>query len=151
MSVLIEIHVPDIGDFTDVPVIEVLVEAGEHVDAEQSLLTLESDKATMEIPAPVSGTVTSLAVGLGDSVSEGSLIATLEADEASAPEAVSDDSSQGTEKQIRAVSGTGQDSQPSPSMPAGDFDFDVLVLGSGPGGYTAAFRAADLGLNVALV
>ena len=75
---MIEVRVPDIGDFEDVPVIEVLVEAGEHVDAEQSLVTLESDKATMEIPAPVAGTVTALNVALDDSVSEGSVIALIE-------------------------------------------------------------------------
>ena len=82
MSKRIEITVPDIGDFGDVPVIEVLVAVGDVVEAEQSLVTLESDKATMEIPAPAAGTIASLVVGLGDLVSEGSVIATLEADRA---------------------------------------------------------------------
>ena len=151
MSALIEIHVPDIGDFTEVPVIEVLVGAGDHVDAEQSLVTLESDKATMEIPAPAAGTIASLLVGLGDLVSEGSIIATLQADDAPAQAATGDEPSPAIEKQVPAEASAAQDSSPPPPLPSGDFDFDVLVLGSGPGGYSAAFRAADLGLKVALV
>ena len=151
MSGLVEIRVPDIGDFKEVPVIEVLVEAGEHVSAEQSLLTLESDKATMEIPAPAAGTIIALAVGLGDSVSEGSLIATLEADEAVMQAPASDQDTASAKKQAPAEPAPGGESPSPPPVPAGDFDFDVLVLGSGPGGYTAAFRAADLGLKVALV
>jgi dihydrolipoamide dehydrogenase len=145
---MIEIRVPDIGDFSDVPVIEVLVEAGAHVDAEQSLVTLESDKATMEIPAPVAGTVTSLQVALHDTVSEGSVIALIEADEVSAEKSSAEQSAQPAD--------TSPDKAPAqqdtaPPVPVGDFDFDVVVLGSGPGGYTAAFRAADLDLKVALI
>ena len=82
MSKMIEIRVPDIGDFTDIPIVEVLVKVGERVDAEQSLVTLESDKAVMEIPAPGAGVIQSLDVAEGDLVSEGSLVATLDADEA---------------------------------------------------------------------
>jgi len=85
MSKRIEIRVPDIGDFTDIPVIEVLIAAGDHVDAEQSLVTLESDKATMEVPSPAAGVIISLGVALDDLVSEGSLIATLEVDESPRP------------------------------------------------------------------
>jgi dihydrolipoamide dehydrogenase len=132
-----EIRVPDIGDFTDVPVIEVLVGAGDHVDEDQSLVTLESDKATMEIPAPAAGTIVSMVVALGDTVSEGSLVATLEAD-AAEPDT---DQAELAEGEAKAQA----------EQPESDFDFDLLVLGAGPGGYTAAFRAADLGLKVALV
>jgi len=149
MSNKIEISVPDVGDFTDIPVIEVLVSVGEHVDAEQSLVTLESDKATMEVPAPAAGVIVSLHVALDDLVSEGSLIATLEADEA-------------TEVTAEQVVATESESVPPATQatsttvfedidPSIEYDFDVLVLGAGPGGYTAAFRAADLGLKVALV
>ena len=146
---MIEIRVPDIGDFSDIPVIEVLVKAGDHVEADQSLVTLESDKATMEIPAPVAGTISSLKVKLNDSVSEGTLIAVLEEDEVSAqadkPAAsVAPPAKAESEKPDAA-------SVVEPAIPQGDFDYDVVVLGSGPGGYTAAFRAADLNLKVALI
>jgi len=149
MSNKIEILVPDVGDFTDIPVIEVLVATGERVDAEQSLVTLESDKATMEVPAPAAGVILSVDVALDDLVSEGSLIATLEADEA--PEVPGDQAVPTKPAQAPSVV------QPSSSAviediePTVEYDFDVVVLGAGPGGYTAAFRAADLGLKVALV
>jgi dihydrolipoamide dehydrogenase len=129
-----EVRVPDIGDFTDVPVIEVLVAPGDSVAAEDPLITLESDKASMDVPAPAAGTVASLAVAVGDKVSEGSLILTLE-----------------------PASGDGAAPAPAaaapaaPEEPAGGDRVDLLVLGSGVGGYTAAFRAADLGLKVVLV
>ena len=90
MSNTIQISVPDIGDFIDVPVVEVLVQAGEHVDADQSLITLESDKAVMEIPAPVAGVIRSVDVAEGDFVSEGWLVATMEADELPAASAADD-------------------------------------------------------------
>ncbi|MGD9020437.1 MAG: dihydrolipoyl dehydrogenase [Lysobacterales bacterium] len=155
MSKELQVHVPDIGDFTDVPIVEVLVKVGEKVQAEQSLVTLESDKAVMEIPAPAAGTVRSVDVAVGDLVSEGMLVAVLEADEAGAAE-------------TPAVEPTGEtQAAPEPEVPAAavaepavvddgvdpgvEYDYDVLVLGAGPGGYTAAFRAADLGLKVALV
>jgi dihydrolipoamide dehydrogenase len=143
MSNRLEIRVPDIGDFSAVPVIEVLVEAGDTVDAEQSLVTLESDKATMEVPAPLAGIVGSVEVAIGDTVSEGSLIAVLEVEKAAAVTTAPE--------QPAPAGGPASASAPAPVVPGGDFDFDVLVLGSGPGGYTAAFRAADLGLKVALV
>lgn len=152
MSKVIEIRVPDVGDFTDIPVIEVLVAVGDQVDAEQSLVTLESDKATMEVPAPSAGVIRSLDVALDDLVSEGALIATLEADEAS------QDAPAESEPPAKPV----EDNKVSVTPPASttvvenidpdiEYDFDVVVLGAGPGGYTAAFRAADLGLNVALI
>ena len=156
MSNTIEILVPDIGDFSDIPVIEVLVEAGDMVEADQSLVTLESDKATMEVPAPAAGIIRSLNVALDDLVSEGSLIATLETDDAIEP--VSEPHSESSPDTDDATPAAATDmSEPVSSPVAEDidpsieYDFDVLVLGAGPGGYTAAFRAADLGLKVALV
>ncbi len=166
MSETMNVRVPDIGEFEDVPVIEVLVAPGDTVEAEQSLVTLESDKATMEVPAPAAGTIDALEVAVGDSVSEGDLIAvmTVEATTADAA-ATADDAapvdSASTSKDL-AESTPGRSTAPGaapaaavtqdmPAPPRGDFDFEVLVLGSGPGGYTAAFRAADLGLKVALV
>jgi dihydrolipoamide dehydrogenase len=131
MASTIEVKVPDIGDFKDVEVIEILVKPGDAVAKEQSLITLESDKATMEIPSPEAGVVKALGVKLGDKVSEGSPVLTLEAAAAAAPRAAA----------AKA---------PAPAA-AGEIECDVLVLGSGPGGYSAAFRAADLGLNTVLV
>ncbi len=152
-----EIRVPDIGDFDRVPVIEVLVKEGDVIEAEQSLLTLESDKATMEVPAPSAGTLLELKVSEGDEVSEGDLIALieLESDEASSEEEADDRSPPGDEKQAspqagadaeRPVKQAGESEAPGPER-----DYDLVVLGAGPGGYTAAFRAADLGLKVALI
>jgi dihydrolipoamide dehydrogenase len=133
---VIEVTVPDIGDFADVPVIEVHVAAGDTIAAEDPLITLESDKATMDIPAPVAGTVTAVRVSVGDRVSAGHLIADLRTSDTTVPEAAP---------------------QPAAAAPArsgrapGDVAAEVLVLGAGPGGYTAAFRAADLGKKVVLV
>ncbi len=155
MSNTIDICVPDIGDFIDVPVVEVLVKAGDHVDADQSLVTLESDKAVMEIPSPAAGVVHSVDVEEGDFVSEGWLVARLDADETVAVAAAGLNTA--AETTAAPVEETHVDS-PRPEdiveetvEPAPEYDFDVLVLGAGPGGYTAAFRAADLGLKVALV
>lgn len=148
MSNTIEICVPDIGDFIDVPVVEVLVKAGDHVDADQSLVTLESDKAVMEIPSPVAGVIRSVDVEEGDFVSEGWLVVRLEADEAVAVTAKEPDSP--AETQVDSPQPE-QDVVEEVIEPDVEYDFDVLVLGAGPGGYTAAFRAADLGLKVALI
>jgi dihydrolipoamide dehydrogenase len=132
-----EVKVPDIGDFKNVEVIEVLVKPGDAVAKEQSLITLESDKATMEIPSPNAGVVRELKLKVGDKVSQGSPILLLESEQAAkreqhkAPEAP------------RAAS-------PTPSAGA-DMECDIVVLGAGPGGYSAAFRAADLGLKTVLV
>src|SRR4051794_64456 len=140
----IEVKVPDIGDFSDVPVIEVMVHSGDTVAEEDPLITLESDKATMDVPSPVAGTVRDLKVSVGDTVSEGTLILTLDAAGAGANGG--------------GPGGAGAEPQrPLPSVPAppvegpADHHADVVVLGAGPGGYTAAFRAADLGLKVILI
>ncbi|MDQ6605572.1 MAG: dihydrolipoyl dehydrogenase [Actinomycetota bacterium] len=155
MSATGEVRVPDIGDFTDVPVIEIHVAAGDTVAAEDPLVTLESDKATMDVPAPSNGVVTQLRVAVGDRVSEGSVLLVLEADGAED----SDDDSSSSSPPASAASN--DDSAPpasaasaSPSRPAepsGDHDAQVVVIGSGPGGYNAAFRAADLGLKTVLI
>jgi dihydrolipoamide dehydrogenase len=137
-----EVRVPDIGDFTDVPVIEILVSVGDTVAAEDPLVTLESDKATMDVPAPFAGTVSELRVSVGDRVSEGSVLVTLEvegSDQQDAPSALP-----------TAEPSAPPTAEPS-AHPASDFDADVVVIGSGPGGYSAAFRAADLGLRTVLV
>src|ERR687895_2400730 len=128
-----EVRVPDIGDFKEVEVIEVLVKPGDAINKEQSLITLESDKATMEIPSPAAGKVGELKVKVGDKVSKGSLILLLEAT-APAPKAPEAPKS----------------APPAPAAGA-DIECDVLVLGAGPGGYSAAFRAADLGMKTVLV
>ena len=140
-----EVQVPDIGDFAEVPVIEIHVAPGDEVAVEDPLVTLESDKATMDVPAPFAGVVSELRVEIGDRVSEGSVLLTLKgvADDAAA----SSGNGAGTpEAAAAAVS-----AEPPPPSGVGDRDYQVVVLGSGPGGYTAAFRAADLGLRVALV
>ncbi|MDH5265445.1 MAG: FAD-dependent oxidoreductase, partial [Betaproteobacteria bacterium] len=134
MASLVEVKVPDIGDFKGVEVIEVLVKAGDTVAKEQSLISLESDKATMEIPSPEAGVVRKIVVKLGDKVSQGSVILTLEPGEKS--------TSRDEKPQAAA---------PAPVQSGAGFDCDMLVLGSGPGGYSAAFRAADLGLKTVLV
>ncbi len=132
-----EVRVPDIGDFTDVPIIEIHVSAGDEVAVEDPLVTLESDKATMDVPAPQAGTVKQLSVKLGDRVSEGSVLLTLESDGASP-----------TEQEPKV------EREPPPEdedEDAGEHDAQLVVIGSGPGGYTAAFRAADLGLKTVLI
>jgi len=128
---VIEVTVPDIGDFTDIPVIEVHVVPGDVIAVDDPVISLESDKATMEVPAPASGTVTGVRVTVGDRVSEGRIILDLQTGEREAP-------------------GPAVAPKP-PSVERGDVHAEVLVLGGGPGGYTAAFRAADLGKAVVLV
>ncbi len=134
---VIEVTVPDIGHFIDVPVIEVQVAAGDVVAPEDPLITLESDKATLDIPAPVAGTITAVRVAVGDQVSAGHVIADLRTGQRPVPEA--------------AAAQPRQAAAASTIAAPGDVTADVLVLGAGPGGYTAAFRAADLGKNVVLV
>lgn len=132
-----DVKVPDIGDFKDVPVITILVAPGDVVTKEQPLIELESDKATMEVPSPAAGKIVSIAVKEGDKVSEGSLILVLEAaGEAKAP----------TTPPAEAPAAA-----PASPVAMGDVHAEVVVLGSGPGGYTAAFRAADLGKTVVLI
>jgi dihydrolipoamide dehydrogenase len=141
---VIEVRIPDIGDFKDVPVIEVAVKSGDKVKPEDPLVTLESDKASMEVPSPSAGTVKEVKVKVGDKVSEGSLILTLTTGVAAA---------------APAPPAAGQQLQAPPmSVPtaarhdgAADIECDMLVLGAGPGGYSAAFRSADLGMSTVLV
>ncbi|MBV8711631.1 MAG: dihydrolipoyl dehydrogenase, partial [Solirubrobacterales bacterium] len=149
MSASSEIRVPDIGDFTDVPVIEIHVSAGDEVAIEDPLVTLESDKATMDVPAPQAGTVKQLSVQIGDRVSEGSVLLTFESTDGAAP-------TESTESP-ESASQASVEREPAPPPPApspdgaGGHDAQVVVIGSGPGGYTAAFRAADLGLKTVLI
>jgi dihydrolipoamide dehydrogenase len=153
---VIEVKVPDIGDFKDVPIIEVFVKPGDAVKPEDPLVTLESDKATMDVPSPAAGTVKELRAKVGDKVSEGSVLLMLEAADA------------GAAKPAAAAAGakpapTPQAPPKEPPRPAAtpapagaysgkaDVECQMLVLGSGPGGYSAAFRSADLGLKTVLV
>ncbi|MFZ1994464.1 MAG: dihydrolipoyl dehydrogenase [Solirubrobacteraceae bacterium] len=149
MSPVSEVRVPDIGDFDDVPVIEILVSVGDEVAVEDPLVTLESDKATMDVPAPFAGVVAELAVSVGDRVSEGSVL--LKLDGAASADGASADSGNGASKESDTEAAVTSQPPPPPSSSDGERDFQVVVLGSGPGGYTAAFRAADLGLRTALI
>jgi dihydrolipoamide dehydrogenase len=146
---VMDIRVPDLGDFKDVGVIEVLVAVGDQIRAEQSLVTVESDKASMEIPSSHAGTVRELKVKLGDKISEGSVLLTLEVADAAAPAPVASEPKQAPAPASQASAAPA----PVAANFAGhaDLDCDVLVLGGGPGGYSAAFRAADLGLSVVIV
>ena len=177
MSNRTEIKVPDIGDFDKVPVIEVLVAEGDTIEEEQSLVTLESDKATMEVPSSKAGKLVELKVKEGDEVSEGDVIGIIEVEgeasdekeDAESSEKSSEESGRESEvddreskvgsRKSESKTGESDDDTSSDRTPetgnrkpeTDDFDFDLVVLGSGPGGYSAAFRAADLGLKVALV
>lgn len=157
MSESIKVTVPDIGDFDKVPVIEILVSAGDKVEKEQSLVTLESDKATMEVPSPVAGVIESLDVNLNDEVGEGDLLAIVKAEAEEDAQADTEDTSAeesagpAPSQEPAATEQSGEDASQSDAKADQDHDFDVVVLGSGPGGYTAAFRAADLGLKTALI
>ncbi|HRY88629.1 MAG TPA: dihydrolipoyl dehydrogenase [Rubrivivax sp.] len=144
---LIEVKVPDIGDFKDVSVIELLVKPGDAVQVEQSLVTVESDKASMEIPSSAAGVVKEMKVALGDKVNEGSLILVLEGVAAGAPAPAAAAAAPAPAAAPAAVSA------PAAASYGGgaDLECDMLVLGAGPGGYSAAFRAADLGLKTVLV
>ncbi|MEJ8815262.1 dihydrolipoyl dehydrogenase [Variovorax ureilyticus] len=150
-----QIKVPDIGDFDDVAVIEVLVKPGDTVKVEQSLITVESDKASMEIPSSHAGVVKAVAVKVGDKVSEGSVVLTLDAEEgaAAAPAPAPAAAAAAPAAAPAAKAPAAPVAAPVASTYAGgvDVECDVLVLGAGPGGYSAAFRAADLGLKVVLV
>ena len=147
---LIDVKVPDIGEFQDVEVIEVICKVGETVVVEDPLISMESDKATMDVPSPIAGEICEIKVKAGDKVSEGSLILKLKSAE-----------NKDLESQKPSATRRSQDSGLAPqrsnlttTVPysgKADLTCDLLVLGSGPGGYTAAFRAADLGLNVVLV
>lgn len=153
MSNIVEIKVPAIGDFESVDVIEILVKVGDTIKVEDSMITVESDKATMEIPAPQAGTVKEVLLSVGDKVSDNSVILMLEVEEETSATAV-DETAQGEEKTSSAASKTPiLDAAPLAASYSGDVDLsaELVVLGSGPGGYTAAFRAADLGKQVILI
>ena len=148
MSNAVEIKVPNIGDFADVEVIEILVNPGDSINVEDSLISVESDKASMEIPAPQAGVVKEVLVTLGDKISEGSAILMLEAGaEAVATSKEKEDKPAAPDVDKSVVPA------PQAASYSGDVNVsaEVVVLGSGPGGYTAAFRAADLGKKVVLI
>jgi dihydrolipoamide dehydrogenase len=154
----IEVKVPDIGGYDDVPVIEVLVAVGDTVKVDQGLVTLESDKATMEVPSSAAGKVVELKVKVGDTVSEGAVIAVLEGEgEAAAPQtAPRAETPTPSAPSSPAAAPAAKPSTPAPQAAAGtgrkaDIECAMVVIGAGPGGYTAAFRAADLGLDTVLV
>jgi dihydrolipoamide dehydrogenase len=175
----IEVKVPDIGGYDDVPVIEVLVAVGDTIKVDQGLVTLESDKATMEVPSSVAGVVKELKVKVGDTLSEGSVVAVIESSDAGSSASAGADSAPSPAmagrdggKRDAGIPQPSQSkappSQPSPATHAkgpstatpqavaatgrkADIECQLVVLGAGPGGYTAAFRAADLGMDVVLV
>ncbi len=151
---LIEVKVPDIGDFKDVAVIEVLVKPGDSVAREQSLVTVESDKASMEIPSSAAGIVKEMKVALGDKVNQGSLLLLLEGEAAAAaPVAAAPAAAAAAPAAPAPATGAAPTPAPAAATFAGsaDLECDLLVLGGGPGGYSAAFRAADLGLKTVIV
>jgi len=151
MTQIVEIKIPDIGDFKDVPVIEILVASGDVVEQETSLITLETDKASMEVPSPQAGVVKEIKVKVGDKVSEGSVILTLAVAEQPSGSTSSETITETDKKIVVApVVPTPATTSPQP-ISRGDIHADVVVLGAGPGGYTAAFRAADLGKKVVLI
>lgn len=170
MSRQVELKVPDIGGHAGVPVIEVLVAVGDRVEKDQGLVTLESDKATMEVPASEAGTVRELRVKVGDEVSEGTTIAVIDAGDVAAGTAQPPQQAQQPQQQAQPPSPRQSTEEVAAPAPAGgdaastqqpaaapssgrtaDVECRLLVLGAGPGGYTAAFRAADLGLDTVLV
>ena len=149
----VEIRVPDIGDFTDVPVIEVLVKAGDAVKVDDSLVTLESDKATMDVPSTAAGVVKSVAVKVGDKVSEGSVVVVLEAAASAAPAKPAPAPAKAATAAAPAAVPARAAAPTAASAFQGkvDVECEMLVLGAGPGGYSAAFRAADLGMKTVIV
>ncbi|HEV7269241.1 dihydrolipoyl dehydrogenase [Pseudoxanthomonas sp.] len=147
---LIEAKVPDIGDYDGVPVIEILVAVGDTVKKDQGLVTLESDKATMEVPSPAAGVIREIKVKLGDELAEGSLVAIIEGEGAAA----SAPAKAAPVAPSPAAPAAPATSAPKPALGTGkpaDIECRIVVIGSGPGGYTAAFRAADLGLDTVLI
>ena len=149
----VEIKVPDIGDFTDVPVIEVLAKAGDAVKVDDSLVTLESDKATMDVPSTAAGVVKSVAVKVGDKVSEGSVVVVLEAAASAAPAKPAPAPAKAAPAAAPAAVPARAAAPAAASAFQGkvDVECEMLVLGAGPGGYSAAFRSADLGMKTVIV
>ncbi|MBB4127858.1 dihydrolipoamide dehydrogenase [Xanthomonas translucens] len=156
---VIEVKVPDIGDYSEVPVIEVLVAVGDTVKKDQGLLTLESDKATLEVPSAAAGVIKELKVKLGDTLSEGAVIALLETEDAGAapaatPAAAKAEAPASKPPVAPSHRAPAEPPAPKPALASGkpaDIECKMVVLGAGPGGYTAAFRAADLGLDTVLI
>ena len=150
MSQLIEVLVPDIGNFDSVDVIEVLVKAGDTIAKEDSLVTVESDKASMDIPSSQAGVVKEVKIKVGDKVAKGSLVLLLEA---TASDSSTAQTAAPAQQPATASTPAAPTAAPKPAAPTGNNDIStqLVVLGSGPGGYTAAFRAADLGLKVVLI
>ncbi|MFC0692203.1 dihydrolipoyl dehydrogenase [Paraburkholderia humisilvae] len=157
---LVEVKVPDIGDFKDVDVIEVNIKPGDVIEKEQALMTLESDKASIEVPSDTAGTVKEVRVKAGDKVSEGTVIALVETSGETAP--AKEETKTAKEPAKAAAAASPQPAAQQPQKPAAapqagsfsgtaDIECDMVVLGSGPGGYSAAFRAADLGMKTVLV
>ncbi|MBJ7469938.1 MAG: dihydrolipoyl dehydrogenase [Solirubrobacteraceae bacterium] len=165
MSAAIEVAVPDIGDFSGIPIVDVLVAVGDTVEVEQGLVEIESDKATFEVPSTVAGTVKELRVAVGDKVSEGTVIAVIDLAQGSAAASAGESAPESASAAPEAPAAPAESAAPAPPASAasptaepsaedferGDLHAQVLVLGSGPGGYSAAFRAADLGLQVVMV
>jgi len=150
MSQLVEVKVPDIGDFKEVPVIELFVKVGDTIKLEDPICSLESDKATMEVPSSAAGVIKEVIVKLGDKVAEGTLLIKVEAGAGAAAPAA--------DLQKNPANAASAPAAPAVAAPAAgkhagaaDVEYDMLVLGGGPGGYSAAFRAADLGLKTVIV
>ncbi len=146
MSTTIEIKIPDMGDFDGVPVTEILVAEGDEVAVDDSLITLESEKATMEIPSPHAGKVTEILVAIDEIVQQGTVIVRMEVNEV----VENKNPSQSVQDTVKSEKSSEQP-KAIKSEKTGNYDTEILVLGGGPGGYTAAFRAADLGMQVTLV
>ncbi|HRE16221.1 MAG TPA: FAD-dependent oxidoreductase, partial [Rhodocyclaceae bacterium] len=157
MSQIIEVKVPDIGDFDTVPVIEVFVKAGDTIKVEDPIVTLESDKATMDVPSSAAGVVKEVLVKLGDKVGEGAVLIRLEAAASPSPSPLA---GEGRGEGAKATTAVAQPPSPPTPLPPGergayggavDIECDMVVLGAGPGGYSAAFRSADLGMKTVIV
>ncbi|MCU7966774.1 MAG: dihydrolipoyl dehydrogenase [gamma proteobacterium symbiont of Bathyaustriella thionipta] len=151
MSNVIEVKVPDIGDFDSVEIIEILVAEGDEINVEEALITVESDKASMEIPSSDAGTVKTIKVAMGDKVSQGSVIIELEAAQKIQADASEDKPAQEESSSANTADETASIPDAAQFDGTADIQAQVVVLGSGPGGYTAAFRAADLGKQVVLI
>ncbi|MFT3790805.1 MAG: dihydrolipoyl dehydrogenase [Rudaea sp.] len=146
-----EVKVPDIGDYSNVPVIEILVKVGDTVTKDQGLVTLESDKATMEVPSSVAGVVKEIKVKLGDEISEGSVVAIIDGAGAAPAKAEAPKAAPAPAPAAAAPAAAPAPKAAGASGRKADVECQVVVLGSGPGGYTAAFRSADLGMNTVLI
>jgi dihydrolipoamide dehydrogenase len=170
MSQLLEVKVPDIGDYTDIPVIEILVKPGDTIKKEDSLISLESDKATMEVPSTHAGVVKEIKVKMGDKVSKGSVVLMLEVSDAVATPPSQPSPANGGRSLDQSATSVAASTPPPSLAPAGegrdggvraittaqykgsvDIECELVVLGAGPGGYSAAFRAADLGMKTVLI